>query len=250
VSTYERFGTRCIRCREAFEIPILKGLHITRAPKIYAAIVEDEFQKFACPKCGYVHRVENSTILTDFEKHQYLAVEESLTADWRATKAQHVKVFDDCFTFGPPVAEELAGIMRHRLVFGFQALREKLKVWDAGLDDRAVEAVKGDVLRRRGAAPHAEVLRVSTVLDNGFLLFSRWGLPNDPIPGEDLIPPPALLGHEMVQARAYERRLAHSSEILEDYPWLHDDWVIDLWVTCPTRSPSTRPPPLAAPPGP
>gem|GEM_PF-4635118 len=47
----------------------------------------------------------------------------------------------------PQMVRDLADNFAVRLVFGFDALAEKLRAWDAGLDDRVVEALKLRVAR-------------------------------------------------------------------------------------------------------
>src|SRR5262249_22561095 len=121
---------------------------------------------------------------------------------------------------------------KRRLVFGFRALREKLVLWDAGLDDRVVEAVKGDLLREDDQAPRDVVLRIARVLDGGHLLFALY----EPVrPPEGLAPeepwvckPPAPHDFMTAPAAMYAARAAEPSRIERDYPWLHDDWLIDL----------------------
>jgi len=141
VSTWEHFDVACPRCGAGFRAPVLKGVHISWLPEVRETVRDGTFARHTCPSCGLTVQIESSTAYTDFEHGQYVGVESPERTDWRVARAHHLRVFDECFTFGPPVAEELAGSMIHRVVFGVHALREKVLVWDAGLDDRAVEAV-------------------------------------------------------------------------------------------------------------
>ncbi len=242
MSSWAPTGVRCAGCAAAFEVPIQRGLHISRLPEVRASILDNTFQVFPCPCCGYSNRVEVSTILTDFERGEYIGVEGPFPDDWREAKTQHSKVFTETVTLGPDVAGALTARLRHRVVFGHQALREKLLLSEAGLDDRAVEAVKGDVLRAEGLDPWAQLLRVSAVLDGGHLLFARLK-PHPPQTdrnGALTTPNPALLGHVTVTHDRYEARWLGRQQLREDYPWLVDEWVVDLWVTCPSRPPLQR----------
>lgn len=121
---------------------------------------------------------------------------------------------------------------KRRLVFGFAALREKLVLWDAGLDDRIVEAVKGDLLRQEGESPRDLVLRISAVLDGKHLLF---GMFEAVAPPEDLpagtpwvLQRPQPIDFVTAPAALYAARIAEPSAIARDYPWLDDDWFVDI----------------------
>lgn len=129
--------------------------------------------------------------------------------------------------------------MLHRLVFGTLALREKLLAWDNALDDLVLEAVKGDALRARGLALEANELRLSAVHPEGPLVFTRLA-PPAPRPaapeGVDLLPERVVLGPVLVPRGAYTERIRQRGAVLGDYPWLADDWVVDLLVTHPARA--------------
>jgi hypothetical protein len=232
LSAYDVHDLACPGCATRYPVSILQGIHSARLPGVRPSILDGTFQAFPCPGCGSVNRVDTPSIYADFDRGHYLALEPASEGrSWRAKKGRHVKTFDACFTFGPPVAEDLASAMRHRLVFGPAALREKVVLWDAGLDDRVVEALKGDLLGRRRVPMSQELLRVSTIIEGGHLLFTRLA------PPADASKPATLLGHETATGRAYERRLLDSSRIPQDYPWLSDDWLIDVHVAAPPGGP-------------
>jgi hypothetical protein len=238
VSTFVHVEIECPHCGAPFEVPILKGMHITRIPEYRTAILDRTFQVFSCPACAGTTRVEASTVYTDFDRYHYVAVEESVAQDLGRAIAREQRRFDESFTLGPPIANELAARMAAscRLVVGIEALREKLVIWDAGLDDRVVEAVKGDRMLALGLEPTDELWRVSTVLDGGHLLFARLDPPllegRDPV----LAPMPALRGHETVPSAEYDRREAelHQTARVLRFPWLNREWLVDLYFGHPT----------------
>jgi hypothetical protein len=232
VSTFRPYEATCPACTTRWTVDIARGLHITRLPRIREELVRGTFQVFTCPGCTQPVVVEDTLVYTDFERNEYVAVETAASASWQAAVARHQTVFRNCFENGPPIAQEWGALFKRRIVFGFRALREKLVLWDAGLDDRVVEAVKGDVLRDEGESPRDVVLRISRVLDGGHLLFSMHEpvrRPEDAAPGATFsmtLPPP----RDFVTAPAtrYKARAANPSQIQVDYPWLHDDWLVDL----------------------
>lgn len=233
MSTWEPWSLSCPECRTVQTVPLLKGIHISRLPDVRRAILDGSFQTFDCPGCARRIQVEASTVCTDFPHHDYMGLEVRGTRDWRAARARHLAIFDSCFTFGPDPVAELGSGLRTRLVFGNAALREKLLLWEHGLDDRVVEALKGECLALRGLGPTDEELRVSQILEGGHLVFARM----EPaelrdLPPRELVPisPYKVLGFETVPAPDYERRQLSAGKILRDWPALGDDWVVDLHV--------------------
>lgn len=233
MSTWTHIPLRCPDCGADFERPLLKGIHASRLPQVRADILAGRFQRFPCPACGMTLQVEDSTVYTDFERGHYVAVEPPDPPDWRASREKHVAIFDRCFTFGPPVAEELAHGMTPRLVFGVRALTEKLLAWDAGLDDRLIEGLKGQWLEEQGRGPADEELRLTSVLPGGHLVLVRLEPRDAPAPdGPESVAtrPPVLLGHVCIPAWQYERALATRAQ---PYPWVGQDWAVDVFVTAP-----------------
>lgn len=232
MSTFRHYPTTCPACGHHHEVEIARGLHITRLPNVRRNLLDGTFQVHRCPACGEAAVYEATVVYTDFERNEYVACETARSTTWQTALARHQTVFRNCFEHGPPIAQDMGRRFKRRVVFGFRALREKLVVWDAGLDDRIVEAVKGDLLREDGETPRDVVLRVSRVLDGGHLLFAAY----EPVrPPEDLAPGEPWVTHQpapfdffTAPAAAYAARAAEPSRIASDYPWLHDDWFIDI----------------------
>jgi hypothetical protein len=232
VSTFRPYEATCPECEHRWTVEIARGLHITRLPHIREQLLTGRFQVCKCPRCGASTMFESTVVYTDFERHEYVACETAASASWQAAIARHQTVFRDCFEHGPPIAQEMGKAFKRRLVYGFRALREKIVLWDARLDDRIVEAVKGDLLAQEGEAPPQVVLRISRVLDGGNLLFSV----HDPLRRPDDVPPGAPLVMALPPARdfttapaaMYQARAAEPSGITRDYPWLGDDWFVDV----------------------
>jgi hypothetical protein len=232
VSTFRPYEATCPACEHRWNVEIARGLHITRLPHIREQLLTGRFQVYQCPRCDSPTVFEATVVYTDFDRHEYVACETAASASWQAAIARHQTVFRDCFDSGPPIAQEMGKAFKRRLVYGFRALREKIVLWDAQLDDRIVEAVKGDLVREEGDSPKAVVLRISRVLDGGHLLFSV----HEPIRRPDDVPPGAPLvmplppAHDFLTAPAaiYQARAAEPSGITRDYPWLGDDWFVDV----------------------
>ena len=204
MSTFYPYMLNSPACAESTEVHLAKGLHITRLPD------------------------------TDFDRAEYIAVEPEATTDVAAARKLAIEVFDAAFTFGPPIAEELAENMRCRLVFGMRSLREKLLLWQAGLDDRVVEALKGDWLKGSGKGLRAEVLRVVAVHAGGHILVARLAPTASLLDGILAVQPASLvLGFTTFLNIQYEHRLSRARHLGADYPFLHDPWLVDLYANAP-----------------
>lgn len=239
MSTFRPRTLPCPACARPMEVHLLEGMHISRIPQVRAAILDGSLHVFSCSGCAHRFVVEVPAIYTDFPNGQYVAVEVGAPADLAPVRGKHRRVFDECFTLGPPPAQDLAVALRTRLVFGYSALREKLLVWDAGLDDRVVESAKGDWFEAEGVDPAREHLRVVSVLDGGHLLCLRLEAPPPGAPGETetfVRSAPRALDFVTLPAASYQRALLRRAERLAERPWLTDDWLVDISVGRPAAS--------------
>jgi len=215
MSTWVHREVECPGCGRVNSEAVLKGIHISNLPTVREDIVAGRFQRTTCADCGFEAQLERTSVYTDFDKGQYIAVEPPDPSDWREAVARHQQIFDRCFTMGPPIAEELGRGLRHRLVFGVAALREKVICWDAGLDDRVLESCKADWLESEGKSAGAEELRLVGVLPPGHCILRRTvGM--------------ELLGHTTLLAKDYEARLSGTGS---QHPQLLGGWVVDLWIS-------------------
>lgn len=186
---------------------------------------------FECPACGVATRIEAPAVYTDFDRNEYVAVETRVRRTWPEALRHHQEIFDASFLQGPSIATEMGVRFRKRAVVGFLALREKLVLWDASLDDLVVEAVKGDLLAAHGTRPDEAVLRIDEVLPGGHLLFARFDPPpplEDDGEGGQRWQPGEPTGFLTATAAQYVERLSHRASIAEAYPWLAADWLVDL----------------------
>lgn len=233
MSTADTERLVCPACRHAWSEVVYRGLHISRIPHVREEILAGTWQTWPCPACGRRVRVNHSPVVyTDFPNQVYIAVEGRGHDDVADAVARHRGVFDAAFTFGPPVAEELGQSLRPRLVFGLPALREKLVLLDAGLDDHVVEAAKGDHLRDLGLDPAEVQVRVTAVADGGHLLVVHLA-PDPPavdVDGVEAVQAEPPRAFDTILAPVVARRAAARARIADDYPWLGRDWLVDVHV--------------------
>ena len=138
-------------------------------------------------RCSHARHVVNAprsrapTIYTDFDRHHYVAVETAVREDWATLRTRHDQAFENSFTRGPAIASEMGTRFRKRCVIGFRALREKLMIWDAALDDLVIEGIKGRLMERLGITPGDGVFRLAGLLPGGHLTFLQFE-PSPPAP--------------------------------------------------------------------
>lgn len=231
MSTFYPHPIDCPTCTHHFEVELLEGIHITRLPFVRQQILDGQFQIFPCPGCGVRIAVEASVIYTDFHRCHYVAMESGAVDDWHAAQLRHQEVFHQAFRHGPPIAQEMGRQFQKRLVFGVPALREKLLLWDARLDDRVVEALKGDRLQALGLAPDQAILRLADILPGGHLLLGRFDplTPSRSVDGKPTVRPTSrAVDFETLPAEDYHRMKERSHEIPRRYPWLEEEWYVDL----------------------
>ncbi len=131
-------------CGAEFQAQLADGLHITRLPEVRQKILDGTFHTVTCPGCRATGVVHTKTLYTDFQRFHWVAVAPRwMVGDYEAWDAVVTEEFHkNLRVAAPPMITALAGQFVVRLVFGLDALAEKLKAWDAGLDDAAMELVK------------------------------------------------------------------------------------------------------------
>jgi hypothetical protein len=215
-------------CGARLTVRVVLDLFAATRPADRAAILAGTFQEHRCGACARVSVVESRFVYTDFTRHHYVVVEPSDVPDTRAQIDLHRRVFRACFDDGPPIARDLGAGLKRRLVIGLDALREKLRLWDAELDDYVVEAIKADVLARarRDGVPAASAHLID-VLPGGHLILglyrgARPGVP--PAPARD---DPERISDLTIPAATYRQYAAARPWIARQHPDLADEWLVD-----------------------
>ncbi len=141
MSTWRQRDITC-QCGQTVRARVAIGAHVGRAPHVRTAILERTFHRFAC-ECGATTELDTQLEYFDLDRRQLVLV--GATTDrsaWRAFEAKLRSTVLRALEWGSPLASELVGRILPRVVFGLDALREKLVLADAGLDDGLIECVK------------------------------------------------------------------------------------------------------------
>lgn len=148
MSTFVKREIACGGCGLRAERDVATSVNVSRTPEWRARILDETFQRFPCSRCRAVTQVCDAFVYLDFDRRQLIGVlppaEES---HWAEVEHEAADAFErNLGRDGPAVARPIGEGFVVRTVFGLDALREKLILLDAGLDDSIVEVVKLRVL--------------------------------------------------------------------------------------------------------
>jgi hypothetical protein len=155
MSLFHSAEVSCESCGHIQAIQWAGSVNADRRPDLRAAILDGTFQAVDCESCGASLRVPPKLSYMDMGRREWVLVEDyDGLAQWQEREANAQKVFDDLFGPGAPkAAQGLVEGVKVRLVFGWPALREKLRLTELGLDDELVELTKLAVIRGAQEVP-------------------------------------------------------------------------------------------------
>lgn len=159
----------CTGCGHTFSDKTVDGLNLTRNPWIRQSILDGTLNTWRCPACERLLMLERPFSYTDLQRKQLMLVgPRHHQPRWRQAERDIEDLFHIYVANEPSrtlfSAQELADF-RVRAVFGYAALREKLLLWDQGLDDALIEVLKMTLLRDRPelAARNFQEIVVDTI---------------------------------------------------------------------------------------
>jgi hypothetical protein len=170
VSTWFPEPVRCPHCGHEQQARLAHGVHAVRAPEVRDQIFARTFHAITCTACHETFVAQRPLVYTDTERKHWVHV---ALADhrprWPELEDQTTEVYNRAFT-GSPLAREVAERMKVRLVFGLDELREKLVLWAANLDDRAIECLKVELIRNDPALARASLIVDSVAPDHALTI--------------------------------------------------------------------------------
>ncbi len=133
---------RCPGCGTAQTAQIARGANAGRDPHLRDEVLGRRLHRVACA-CGLEIRVEATFEYLDIERRQLLLVGRADSLEsWPELEAQLRTIVRGALERGSPLLQPFVRDVRSRVVLGAEALREKLVVWEAALDDALVECIK------------------------------------------------------------------------------------------------------------
>ncbi len=167
----------CPSCAEQITVTLAESVNADRRPDLRQQIIEGSFQAVSCTSCGAEFMLDPVLNYLDMGRGQWFSVQPAEhLGDWEYVEADATAIFD--LAYGSQASEQARSIgddLSPRLVFGWAALREKLLIGDAGLDDTVVELTKLAMIHGLPDAPlQAGVdLRLVDIQEDGGLVF-QW----------------------------------------------------------------------------
>lgn len=194
MSTFYTRDVVCPRCQHDIEAWLARGIHATRRQDIRDDILARTFEHVRCDRCSADLEVEHQLVYTDFERRQWLYVcTEADRGDWSAWEARLARDVSRKLDEHSPLVAGLRAGLRARVVFGYEELREKLVVWDAGIEDALAECLK---IRAFADEPSLALpgsrLSVDRI-DADDTVRMIWFAPDAVVPARELAAPPAWL---------------------------------------------------------
>jgi hypothetical protein len=181
MSKFVQATKRCPACDTPAEWRVAIGINVSRHPPHRAAILAGTFQRFRCPRCGDDYLVDDPFLYMDFERRQMIGVfPRAAEEQWPQLEREPLDAFERNLSSDEvsPFVRDMALGWLVRTVFGLGALREKLICFEAGIDDRALELLKLQlVLGASGLDPAAGLELVETSPDE--LVFQPRYEPSD-----------------------------------------------------------------------
>jgi hypothetical protein len=142
VSTWADRELDCPACHAKVKARIALGVHVNRMPQVRDDVLARRFHRFACG-CGETIAVDTSFEYTDIERKQLVLVStNSMRAEWPALERELAAIVHRVRDLGSPLVHWIVEGLRARVVFGVDELREKLLLWQVGLDDALIECIK------------------------------------------------------------------------------------------------------------
>lgn len=183
MSMFRDADIACPHCAHVERRSVVASLNAPRLPEVVDAIMAGRFQTFECESCGGLYEVDDPFVYVDFERQHWimtfpLAWEEA----WRGLEKGARETFTDTMEVDAPryVREEVAPGFVVRVVFGVDALAEKILCLRSQIDDVVLETWKLDLMRSQEELSFqpGTRLRLMGIEDDGFRFFAPRSLPD------------------------------------------------------------------------
>ena len=132
---------KCLKCKKASDFEFYESINTALDPKLKQRVKNFDIFKFVCPHCGseqfvnysfLYHQMEDQIMIFYCQDEEEVNKVRSLYAEDFATATDENGVERPIDTSG----------YRRRIVIGADELVEKIRIFDAGLDDRLMEIYK------------------------------------------------------------------------------------------------------------
>ncbi|MBQ1977292.1 MAG: CpXC domain-containing protein [Ruminococcus sp.] len=136
----------CPRCNESTEAKLYMSINATNEPTLRSDVLDERLFKFRCSACGHEARLTYPVLYNDM-KNRFMVY---LIPEIDRFQLEDVELEQKY--------ERLRGI-RKRIVPDFNSFKEKVFIFESGLDDMAVEITKlviSEMVAKKYGIPHVE----------------------------------------------------------------------------------------------
>lgn len=120
----------CPTCRKSSEIEIWNSVNVTLDPQLRKQVLDGSAFAFVCPACGAQEQLSYHCLYHDME-HQFMV---HWMPDLETLPQEELSELEKVTIWSPGY--------RYRLVPSRNRLREKILIFECGLDDRVIEVMK------------------------------------------------------------------------------------------------------------
>ena len=131
MSQSEQVKFKCGSCGESVDVTVWHTVDVAINPELKDQVLDTDLMSFVCPQCGYVTEAQSEMLFQDLA-HAYMIWLQFPDDQGKLTFARNAL----------DVPKDTPNIFRLRIVSDANGLAEKIRVFDDGLDDRAVELMK------------------------------------------------------------------------------------------------------------
>ncbi len=132
MSSIREVSWKCSACGTEFPVTLYNSINVGIDPEAKPKVLDGSFFQYRCPRCGNADIICYPILYHDPEQEIMIQVL------WNESE------------FGIPMDKEMKRLIsvmghenyRHREVFGYQELLEKIRIFDAGLNDFAIALLK------------------------------------------------------------------------------------------------------------
>ena len=155
MSMFNTATAACPSCGTVRTFQLVASVNADRRPDLRAAILDGSFQRETCAKCGTEFVAPPALTYLHVKNGQYILVQPlRFQEHWEASEEMARNAFERAYGAGvSAAAQEIGSGLALRIVFGWAALREKLRCTELRVNDVDLELLKLALLRNAEESP-------------------------------------------------------------------------------------------------
>ncbi len=155
MSLFRNIKTPCPACGTPIEFAVVYSVNADRRAALRDDIMAGTFQQKTCDTCGEIFRMAPEFTYLHVAAGQFISVWPTEKREtWPDSEQRSQFAFDNMYgANATPAAAAIGRELTFRIVFGWEALREKLFTHEADIDDRTLELAKLSLMRDVNGPP-------------------------------------------------------------------------------------------------